>query len=304
MLTTYSYVASLEAKVERLQKRLEYAKMRKASVAMHDIDEEAPEPDRKDSLATIRAAIHGKAARRREATDVDQLVSDFGVLWVSMLRDFPVVLTLLHRSVNATTRDFDGSITDMTFARLILAASQHEALPKPAGFQLPSRSSLLTLVRYYLDHIYSLLPAFDETTLFLAIDAIYRDDGQAEDSQHATEFQYWLLYMVLAIGSVSQSRSSSDKYYEEGVAWVARALQFADKVLVPGYISQIQAMILLTQYSMLDPAHFDSWQLIGFTCRAVVDLGFHQEPPKEAQPERKVLDLRRQIWWVTYALDR
>jgi hypothetical protein len=41
--------------------------------------------ERKDSLATIRAAIHGKAARRREATDVNELVSDFGFLSVFMV---------------------------------------------------------------------------------------------------------------------------------------------------------------------------------------------------------------------------
>jgi hypothetical protein len=34
---------------------------------------------------------------------------------------------------------------------------------------------------------------------------------------------------------------------------------------ITGYESQIQALLLLVQYSMLDPAHFDSWQLIGFT---------------------------------------
>lgn len=55
--------------------------MRKASVTMHDGEVPPSEPsDRKDSLATIRAAIHGKAARKRETTDVNELVSDFGFL--------------------------------------------------------------------------------------------------------------------------------------------------------------------------------------------------------------------------------
>ena len=49
---------------------------------MHDPDELTEPPDRKDSFATIRAAIHGKAARRREVADVNELVSDFGFLWV------------------------------------------------------------------------------------------------------------------------------------------------------------------------------------------------------------------------------
>jgi hypothetical protein len=75
-------VAALELRIEKLERRLAYARSRKASVAMHDSD--MPPPiggnDRKDSLATIRAAIHRKAARNRENSDVNALVSDFGYL--------------------------------------------------------------------------------------------------------------------------------------------------------------------------------------------------------------------------------
>lgn len=39
-------------------------------------------PDRKDSLALIKAAIHRKAARNRENSDVNSLVSDFGYMYV------------------------------------------------------------------------------------------------------------------------------------------------------------------------------------------------------------------------------
>jgi hypothetical protein len=95
-----------------------------------------------------------------------------------------------------------------------------------------------------------------------------------------------------------------DDHYIDGVSWVARALKYADAVLVPGSVTQIQALILLVEYSMLDPAHFDSWQLIGFACRAIVDLGFHQDPPRELQPEKKTLDLRRKIFYCVYSLDR
>ncbi|KAF4622737.1 hypothetical protein G7Y89_g14289 [Cudoniella acicularis] len=277
-----SYVASLESRVEKLEKRIAYARLRKASVAMHDGDEPVEAPDRKDSLATIRAAIYGKAARRREAADVNELVSDFGFL-----------------SVNATTRDFESSTTNMTFGRLILAATNNEAVPTPQPFQLPSRPAAMALVQYYLDNVYALFPVFSETALLNALDAVYQENGRP-----VTDFEHWLLYMVLAVGATGQSRSNRDSLYADGVLWVGRALQYADKVLMPGYVSQIQAIVLLVQYSMLDPAHFDSWQLIGFACRAVVDLGFHQDPPKEQQTDKKTLEMRRRIFYCVYSLDR
>ncbi len=79
-LTARSYVAALELRIEKLERRLEYARSRKASVALHDNEAPAQDVDRKDSLATIRAAIHRKAARIRENSDVNSLVSDSGFL--------------------------------------------------------------------------------------------------------------------------------------------------------------------------------------------------------------------------------
>jgi hypothetical protein len=187
----------------------------------------------------------------------------------------------------------------MTFARLILAASNNETVPKPTPFELPQRAEAMALIQYYLDNVFVLFPAFPETALFNAVDAVYQVNGRP-----VTEFEYWLLYMVLAIASTAQSRSSRDAYSADGLAWVGRALRYADKVLMPGYVSQIQALVLLVQYSMLDPAHFDSWQLIGFACRAIIDLGFHQDPPKEQQPDKNSLEMRRKLFYCVYSLDR
>lgn len=203
------------------------------------------------------------------------------------------------RSVNATTRDFETATSNMTFARLVLAATNNEGVPKSQPFQLPSRPAAMALVQFYLDNVFALFPVFSETALFNALDAVYQENGRP-----VTDFEHWLLYMALAIGAIGQSRSSQDAYYVDGVLWVGRALRYADRVLMPGYVSQIQALVLLVQYSMLDPAHFDSWQLIGFACRAVVDLGFHQDPPKEQVSDKNILELRRKIFYCVYSLDR
>ena len=83
LLTRPSYVSSLEARVEKLEKRIQYAKLRKQSAAASDGQGlPLPPADRKDSLAAIRAAIHNKAAKKREAVDVNELVSDFGFMYV------------------------------------------------------------------------------------------------------------------------------------------------------------------------------------------------------------------------------
>lgn len=77
-----SYVAALELRIEKLERRLQYAKTRKASLGYQepDLSALADHVDRRDSMANIRAAIHRKAARNRENSDVNSLVSDFGFL--------------------------------------------------------------------------------------------------------------------------------------------------------------------------------------------------------------------------------
>ena len=189
--------------------------------------------------------------------------------------------------------------SNMTFARLVLAAASNDPLPEMENWRLPPRQQALGIIQYYMNNIYSLYPAFSETTLWTVLDQMYgHQDYGIKDAE------YWLVYMVLAVGSTAQSQNKNDIYYANGIGFVSQALQHADRALMPGYTSQIQSLILLTQYSMLDPAHFDSWHLIGFTCRAVIDLGFHQDPPPEQLSDKAVLDMRRKTFYCVYSLDR
>ncbi|KAF5668848.1 positive regulator of purine utilization [Fusarium circinatum] len=224
-----SYVAALELRIEKLEKRLQFAKSRKASVALHDTDASAfnvQQMDRRDSLALIRAAIHRKAAQKRETSDVNSLVSDFGFL-----------------SVNATTRDFEPISTNMTFARLVLAATTNDALPESDQARLPPRQTAHVLVQHYMDNVYSLFPCFSETSLLTALDDIYQ-----EDTRTIKDSDYWMVYMVLAIGSTAQSKRSQDTHYLTGLEYASRAMNHADGALTPGYVTQIQSLLLMTHF--------------------------------------------------------
>lgn len=75
-----SYVATLEARVERLEKKIAEARARRksSSVLMQDAESATP---RRTSVDTVKAKPMSKrAARRKEALDIDELVSDFGLL--------------------------------------------------------------------------------------------------------------------------------------------------------------------------------------------------------------------------------
>ncbi|OCL05972.1 hypothetical protein AOQ84DRAFT_297858 [Glonium stellatum] len=278
-----SYVATLEAKVEKLEKKLSEAKARrKSSVAMPDYD--AAGTPRRTSVDTLKASkpISKRAARRKEASDIDELVSDFGLL-----------------AVNATARDFYGFTSEMSYARLILSASSKEPLPSGMTKVLPPRYAATPLIQHYLNNIFILLPIFEEASFYASVDAVYH-----LDPAKASAFDYWTVRMVLALACLSLSEQRGDNHYSDAVGHVNAALEHAEDVLHPGFISSIQALVLLVEYAMMDPHHFDSWTLIGAASRAMVDLGIHQDPSKSASIPRVKLELRRRVYYCVYALDR
>lgn len=69
-----SYVASLETRVEKLEKQLVQAKARKASTNASDA-QPWPSPERR-----VAPRVESNAAQRKEASNVDYLVADFGFL--------------------------------------------------------------------------------------------------------------------------------------------------------------------------------------------------------------------------------
>jgi hypothetical protein len=220
--------------------------------------------------------------KRREVTAIDDLVSDFGFL-----------------SVNATARDFYGFTTAMSYSRLLLSACSKDALPTGLSKMLPLRHDATTLIQHYLNNIFVLLPVFDEASFYASVDNVY-----AKGYQQADPLDYWMVRMVLAIASASMSQQRGDAHYMDGIAHVCAAMDHAASVLHPGNISGVQALILLAQYAMLDPHHFDSWSLIGAASRAMTDLGLHQDPPKGTAMPRGKLELRRKVFHCVYALDR
>lgn len=196
-------------------------------------------------------------------------------------------------------RDFDSATTKLTFARFLLAAATNDALPDLGDLDLPPRQEAQAILQFYLANIYSLFPCVQETALLTALDDLYSHDDRVMGAS-----DFWLIYVALAIGSAAQSRRRGDFHYENGVKFISKALEYADQSLALGSASHLRSLVLLTLYSMLDPSHFDSWYLVGFTARAAIDLGYHQDPLSSTVSDDATLNMRRKLFYCIYALDR
>ena len=187
----------------------------------------------------------------------------------------------------------------MSFAQLVLSSAALEKLPKFAGDMLPPRYAATPIIQHYLENIYVLYPFLNEMKLFASLDAVYQDGGR-----YASPMDVWTVRLVLANAFASLSRRRGDTQYQNAVRHAAFAVERAETVVQPGSVRGIQAILLLAQYAMLDPLHFNSWYLIGAAARAMVDIGLHQDPHVAAQARNPEIHLRRRVYHSIYALDR
>ncbi|KAL2803046.1 fungal-specific transcription factor domain-containing protein [Aspergillus granulosus] len=272
-----SYVGSLEAYCERLEKRTAELRQRKALLVggeggvIHE-----------SSITSSSTTGPISRVHRQEVSNIDDLVGDFGYL-----------------SVSATSRDFQGITSNTSFANLLLSVSLGEQIPRSSPQPLPSRSEITPLAQHYFDTFFTQLPFFFETTFWASVDSVYQNGAH-----FARPFDNWILRMVLATAYASMSNASNDATHQRALSLVSDALQYAEDVLLPGTLLGIQAIMLLAQYSLVDPTHFRTWYLIGMAARALVDLGLHQDHHSESIPSAEQQDLRRRVFHCLYSLDR
>ena len=276
-----SYVAALEAAAERLQKKINESRASQSPgtlthfAGVHGGNTLGhPSPPQK-------APVSNRISRK-EASDVDDLVGDFGFL-----------------SVNATSRDFHGFTSTMSFARLLMSVSMVTELPKFDSNPLPPRHVATSLIQHYLDNIFVLLPFFSETDLMASVSAVYQ-----ETSRHARQADHWFVRMVLAISAGAVSQSKGDTNHQTAMRHVTAAMMHIEAVVHPGAISGIQAVLLLVLYALIEPEYFRCWDLIGLASRVMVDLGLHVEPSPEMRMSKEALNMRRKVFYCVYALDR
>lgn len=187
----------------------------------------------------------------------------------------------------------------MSFARLVLATSSLEPMPNNANHHLPPRHAIMPLINHYLDNIYVLYPFFPETRLFASLDKLYQEGGR-----HADAIDHWHVRMVLAIALASLSRRRGDERHRDAISHAATAFEWVEKVLQPGSLVGIQAILLLVLYAMLDPHHFNTWYLVEVASRVMVDLGLHQDSADLLVMRDSDIQMRHRIYQSVYTLDR
>ena len=258
-----SYVASLESRIERLEKEIS----RRGKNGHHE------------PLDNRHLSRHHQ---QQDASDVDELVSDFGYL-----------------SVHATASGYHGVMGAVSFPRLVLSTATRGDWQPLAASPLPARETASALLQECIEGIFALYPVLSDTAVYGAFESLYQHHGR-----FCSTVDSWNMRMVLALACMSRSQVKDDLHYRTGVGHVIAALKDKESVIQPGSIAAAQSVLLLVLYSMLNPSHFDCWYLIGIASRIMVDIGLHQEDSGSFRAKQRHLELRRRIFYCVYSLDR
>ncbi|EAA59892.1 hypothetical protein AN3684.2 [Aspergillus nidulans FGSC A4] len=203
-----SYVGSLEAYCERLEKRAAELRERKRLLTggeggvVHE------------NSITSASSVPATHAHSQEVSNIDDLVGEFGYL-----------------SVSATSRDFQGITSNTSFANLILAVSSGEQIPRSSPRPLPSRSEITPLIQHYFETFYVQLPFFLETSFWASVDSVYQNGAH-----FAKPFDNWAVRMVLAMAYGSLSNSQLDVNHRNALSLVQEALQYTEDVWRPEFL--------------------------------------------------------------------
>lgn len=177
---------------------------------------------------------------------------------------------------------------------------------------LPPKAAVDRLIAAYMDFVGVIAP-------ILYIPQLGKQLQSVRDDPEVSQGDVFVVMMVLALATMASSRfvEQPDELRACSEAFHAEALKHSDAAFAePGYGERhpctradssvgLQAILLLTFYSLLNPDKGSVWFLVGLATRTCVDLGYHNETTHQTETlDPLELEMRRRLFWITYNLDR
>lgn len=117
-----------------------------------------------------------------------------------------------------------------------------------------------------------------------------------------TAYQIFTLSLIMAISLSTAARTKQARANAIASGLFKNAMQHVSKV-TSNDLQGLQALLLLMQYTFLNPTVANLWLLTGFTSQACIDLGLHQELPEHPCISILERDMRRRVFWCAWEME-
>ncbi|KAK0388619.1 hypothetical protein NLU13_4862 [Sarocladium strictum] len=132
--------------------------------------------------------------------------------------------------------------------------------------------------------------------------AFHETDAYGCPRGPATRYDEFTLNLIMAISLSTAARSKQARANSIASGLFEKAMECIPEVLTND-LRGLQALVLLTQYTFLNPGVANFWLLTGFISQACIDLGLHQELPADAPITVLERDMRRRVFWCAWEME-
>ena len=196
-----------------------------------------------------------------------------------------------------STRLFGATDIDEHHPRSILN-------PQPSGASLQSIpiEASSYLFTNYMDRVAAQYPIFHAKDITAFYFSVFHQSPRNLHPGEASAYEVYVISLVMAISLTTAARTQQARASSIAAGLFKNAIRQIPEVLTND-VQGLQALLLLLQYSFLDPAAANIWLLSGFASQACIDLGLHQDPPSTSKISVLARDIRRRVFWCTYEME-
>lgn len=153
------------------------------------------------------------------------------------------------------------------------------------------------LFHNYITRVVPIYPIFYSADLVAYFNAIFHPVSES----FPTPREIYVVSMIMAISLTTAARTQQVWANSIARALFKEAMQQI-RLVYTNDIGGLQALLLLVQYTYLDPSAANLWLLSGFATQACIDLGLHHESPDHSV-DPLTRDIRRRVFWCTYEME-
>ncbi|KAJ4524649.1 hypothetical protein HRR75_000239 [Exophiala dermatitidis] len=216
----------------------------------------------------------------------------------------PVIGNALHD----ITPSFLGLIENLALPGCAAAPTQIPSAKRSLGLtdldenhprsilnQPPSHLSLIIIHQY---------PIYHSTDILRSFHLIFRKDsaGTTTADPQVEVRDIYIVSLVMAISLSTAARSKQARAQALATGLFRTAMLHVSEVM-SNDLAGLQALLLLIQYTFLNPSVANLWLLTGLSSEACIELGLHQELPATAGADVLERDMRRRIFWCAWEME-
>ncbi|RFU27494.1 hypothetical protein B7463_g8853, partial [Scytalidium lignicola] len=212
---------------------------------------------------------------------------------------------MVHLMLSSSFSTLARQSMDFASPNTSLLTSNWEAIESAKIAQDPPQHIADELVALYFSRIHLRYPLID----WVAFRRTYKRKHELEPSRRSDRMRLFVLHMVYAMGARILELNFRREYDVSPESHYATALQYLDASLEIHGVENVQALLLLSLFSLRASESLGTlggWHVLGLAMRVCTELGLHRKVhygmAKQCDPY--LMEIRKRNFWSAYLLDR